>query len=119
MDIIFVRQLELEAVIGIHDWEREKPQPLIMDIELAADTGRAAASDRIQDALDYYAVCERITRYVSNSRFQLVESLAQGCADVLLGEFQVRWLRIVLHKPQAVDNAASVGVIIERGSRNQ
>ena len=119
MDIIFVRKLELAAIIGIHDWEKEKPQPLVMDIELAADTGRAAASDLIQDALDYYAVCERITGYVSNSRFQLVESLAQGCADVLLREFQVRWLRIVLHKPQAVDNAASVGVIIERGSRNQ
>ena len=117
MDIVFIRQLRLEAVIGIHDWERERPQPLVMDLELAADVRRAAASDRIQDALDYHAVSRRITEYVAGSDFQLVETLAERCAELLQREFHVRWLRLVLHKPGAVDNAASVGVIIERGSR--
>ncbi|BAO44973.1 dihydroneopterin aldolase [Thiolapillus brandeum] len=119
MDIVFVRQLELQAIVGIHDWERENPQPLVMDLEMAADASRAAASDRIQDALDYHAVSKRITAYVAESRFQLLETLAEGCAEVLLREFRVSWLRLVLHKPQAVDNAASVGVIIERGRRHQ
>jgi dihydroneopterin aldolase len=117
MDIVFIRQLQLEAVIGIHDWEREKPQPLVMDLELAADARRAAASERIQDALDYYAVSRRITEFVMASDCQLLETLAEHCAELLIREFQVSWLRMVLHKPRAVDNAASVGVIIERGSR--
>ena len=117
MDIVFIRQLQLQAVIGIHEWERERPQPLVMDLELAADARRAAASERIQDALDYHAVSQRLTEYVTASEFQLLETLAEGCAELLRREFHVSWLRLTLHKPQAVDNAASVGVIIERGSR--
>ncbi|WP_456372106.1 dihydroneopterin aldolase [Thiolapillus sp.] len=119
MDIVFIRQLQLEAVIGIHDWEREKPQLLLLDLDLATDAGRAAASERIQDALDYHAVSRRLTEYVAESEFQLLETLAEHCAGLLMREFRVSWLRLTLHKPQAVDNASSVGVIIERGSRNQ
>ena len=119
MDIVFIRQLQLEAVIGIHDWEREKPQPLSMDLDMAADVARAAASERIQDALDYHAVSRRLSEYVAGSDFQLLETLAEHCAELLIREFRVSWLRLVLHKPRAVDNAASVGVIIERGSRRQ
>ena len=118
MDIVFIRQLQLQAVIGIYDWEREGPQPLIMDLELATDARRAAASERIQDAMDYHAVSRRLTEYVAASEFQLVETLAEGCAELLQREFHVSWLRLTLHKPQAVDNAASVGVRIERGERH-
>ncbi|HID44162.1 MAG TPA: dihydroneopterin aldolase [Chromatiaceae bacterium] len=119
MDIVFLRQLQLEAVIGIHDWERKIRQPLTMDLEIAADVRRAAATDGIRDTLDYHAVAKRITEYVANSEFQLVETLAERCAELILREFSTTWLRLTLHKPDAVENAASVGVVIERGSRNQ
>ncbi|WP_456413911.1 dihydroneopterin aldolase [Thiolapillus sp.] len=119
MDIVFLRQLQLEAVIGVYDWERKIRQPLRMDLEIATDVRRAAASDRIQDALDYHAVARCITEYVAGSEFQLVETLAEGCADLILREFSASWLRLSLHKPGALENASSVGVVIERGSRNQ
>ena len=119
MDIVFLQQLQLEAVIGVYDWEREIRQPLTMDLELATDVKAAASTDRIQDALDYHAIAKRITSYVAGSEFQLVETLAEQCAALLMQEFGVTWLRLTLHKPDAIENAASVGVIIERGSNNQ
>ncbi len=119
MDTVFLRQLQLEAVIGVYDWERKIRQPLCMDLEIATDVRRAAASDRIQDALDYQAVARRITEYVAGSEFQLVETLAERCAELLIREFAVTWLRLTVHKPDAVENAASVGVAIEREGRFQ
>ncbi len=119
MDIVFLQQLQLEAVIGVYDWEREIRQPLTMDLELAANVKAAASTDRIQDALDYHAIAKRITSYVAGSEFQLVETLAEQCAALLMQEFGVTWLRLTLHKPDAIKQAASVGVIIERGSKNQ
>ena len=116
MDIIFLRQLQIDTVIGIHDWEREIRQPLVLDLEMASDIRLAAQTDSITDALDYQAVAERITDFVRNSSFQLVETLAEACAQIVLQEFGVRWLRLTVNKPDAIDNAQSVGVIIERGS---
>ena len=116
MDIIFLRQLQIDTVIGIHDWEREIHQPLVLDLEMASDIRLAAQTDSITDALDYQAVAERLTEFVRNSSFQLVETLAEACAQIVLQEFGVRWLRLTVNKPDAIDNAQSVGVIIERGS---
>jgi dihydroneopterin aldolase len=117
MDIVFLRQLQMDAVIGIHDWEREIRQPLVLDLEMASDTRLAAQTDSIADALDYQAVAERITKFVSHSSFQLVETLAEACAQIILQEFDVPWLRLTVNKPDAIGNAQAVGVIIERGKR--
>lgn len=117
MDKVFLRQLQMDAVIGIHDWEREIRQPIILDLELGSDIRVAAQTDSIADALDYHAVAERLTEFVRDSSFQLVESLAEACAGILLEEFGVSWLRLTVHKPDAVGNARSVGVSIERGSK--
>ena len=117
MDIVFLRQLQMDAVIGVHDWEREIRQPLVLDLEMASDTRMAAHTDSIADALDYQAAAERITDYVRHSSFQLLESLAEACARILLQEFGVPWLRLTIYKPDAVGNAQAVGVSIERGER--
>ncbi len=116
MDIVFLRQLEVDAVIGIHEWEREFRQPLVLDLELAADVSLAAQTDSITDALDYCAVAERITGFVHCSGFQLVETLAEACAQIILQEFDVPWLKLTVHKPDAIKHAQSVGVTIERGT---
>lgn len=117
MDIVFLRQLEVDTVIGIHDWEREMRQPVVLDFEMAADIRRAAQSDAIADALDYQAVAERISEFVRGSSFQLVETLAEACADIVLQEFGVPWVKLTVNKPDAIKHAQTVGVTIERGRR--
>ena len=117
MDIVFIRELRIETVIGIYDWERNIRQPVILDLEMGADIARAAASDAIEDTLDYKAVSKRLIEFVEASEFQLVETLAERCAEIVLQEFQVPWVRLTLNKIGAVSAARDVGVIIERGSR--
>jgi dihydroneopterin aldolase len=115
MDIVFIRGLRIETTIGIHDWEKRLRRPVILDLELASDVARGAATDRIEDALDYDAVTRRLTSFVSDSRFELVETLAERCATILREEFQCPWVRLTLNKPGAVGEGVDVGVVIERG----
>lgn len=117
MDSVFIRELRIEAVIGIYEWERRARQTLVFDIEMAADTARAAASGNIADALDYHAVCVRLDEFVVTGRFELLETLAERCAELLMREFRVPWLRLRVAKPTAVAAAAAVGIQIERGAR--
>jgi dihydroneopterin aldolase len=117
MDIVFIRGLRIETVIGIYDWEREIRQPVVLDLEMGADIARAALSDAIEDTLDYKSVSKRLVEYVEASEFQLVETLAERCAEIVLQEFAVPWVRLTLNKTGAVSAAQDVGVIIERGSR--
>jgi 2-amino-4-hydroxy-6-hydroxymethyldihydropteridine diphosphokinase len=114
MDKVFIEGLEIEALIGIYDWERRIRQPLQFDIEMAFDNRRPAASDAIADTLDYKAVSKRLIEFVSQSGFGLVETLAERCASLILNEFAVTQLRLKLSKPGAVRGARAVGVIIER-----
>jgi dihydroneopterin aldolase len=115
MDIVFIRGLNLDTIVGIHDWERHTPRPVVIDLEMASDVSRGAATDRIADALDYDAITRRLTRFVGESRFQLIETLAEGCVTILREDFQVPWVRLTLHKPDAVGEGVDVGVVIERG----
>ena len=114
MDKVFIEGLEIEALIGIYDWERRIRQPLVFDIEMAFDNRIPAASDAIGDTLDYKAVSKRIIEYVGASSFGLVETLAERCAAIILEEFGVRHVRLKLSKPGAVRGARAVGVLIER-----
>ena len=117
MDIVFLRGLKIETVIGIYDWERKIRQPVVLDLEMGSDVGRAAVSDRIEQALNYKAVSKRLIDYVEGSEFQLVETLAERIAELVRSEFPVPWLRLTLNKGGAVRGAQGVGVIIERGDR--
>ena len=117
MDIVFIRALRIETVIGIYDWERKIRQPVVLDLELASDISRAAATDRIEDALDYKAVSNRLKQFVGAAEYQLVETLAECCAELIRREFGVPWLRLTLNKVGALSDTDGVGVIIERGQR--
>ena len=114
MDKVFIEALEIECVIGIYDWERKIRQPVVLDIEMAFDNRKPAATDDIQDTLDYKAVSKRLIQYVSESSFGLVETLAERCAEIITGEFDVQHVRLKLSKPGAVRGSKAVGVIIER-----
>ncbi len=117
MDIIYLRDLRIETVIGIYDWERRIKQTLILDIEMATDIRKAAQTDSIEDTLNYKAVAKRLIEFVGNSEFQLVETLAERVGEIVLNEFNVPWLRLQVNKQGAVRGARDVGVIIERGVR--
>lgn len=117
MDIVFLRDLRIETVIGIYGWERRTRQTLVFDIEMSADIARAAASDDINDTLNYKSVAKRLIQFVGESDFQLVETLAERCAQIIREEYGVRWVRLTLNKKGAVRGASDVGVIIERGER--
>lgn len=114
MDIVYIHGLKIETVIGIYDWEREVKQVVSLDLEMATDIQRAAASEAIEDTLDYKAVSKRLIAFISESQFLLVEAMAEQVAAIVLNEFQVPWLRLRLSKPGAVRGAEDVGVIIER-----
>jgi len=117
MDTVFIEALEIETVIGIYDWERRIRQPLVLDLEMAFDNRAAAATDQVADTLDYKSVSKRLIEFVAGSAFGLVETLAERCAELVLREFGVPWLRLKLAKPGAVRGARSVGIVIERGVR--
>lgn len=114
-DRVFIEDLRIQTVIGIFDWEREITQTVSLDLEMAFDIKRAAETDHIDDTLDYKAVSKRLIQFVEASDFQLVEALAEHCAQIVLNEFPVDWLRLKLSKPGAVRGSSAVGVIIERG----
>jgi dihydroneopterin aldolase len=117
MDTVFIEDLRIETVIGIYDWERKIRQVVALDLEMAFDNRQPAASDRIEDTLNYKAVSKRLIAFVEASSFQLVETLAERCAEIVLAEFGVSWLRLKLSKPGAVRGSKAVGVVIERGGR--
>ena len=114
MDIVFIEDLRIDTVIGIYDWERRIRQTIALDIEMQFDNTRPAASDRIEDTLDYKAVSKRLIAFVEAAEFQLVETLAEHCASIILAEFAVSHVRLRLSKPGAVRGARAVGVQIER-----
>lgn len=118
-DYVFIEDLRIETVIGIYDWERKIKQVVALDLEMAFDNTKPAASDRIEDTLDYKRVSKRLIAFVGESHFELVETLAERCAEIVMREFDVPWLRLKLSKPGAVTGAKAVGVAIERGRRPQ
>jgi dihydroneopterin aldolase len=114
MDKIFIHALKTEAIIGIFDWERQVKQTVIVDIEISADVRKAALSDSIDDTLNYKRVAKRVLSFVEESKFHLVETLAEHMAMLMLEEFGVPWVRISLSKPGAIRSSRDVGVILER-----
>ena len=117
VDTIFLHGLKVECVIGIWEWERRITQTLIFDLDIGFDTTAAAQSGTIEDTLSYREVAKRVTAYAQETRANLVETLAQGVARILLEEFGALWCEVRVNKRGAVTGATNVGVVIERGSR--
>jgi len=117
MDIVYIRDLRIDTIIGIYDWERQVKQTVSIDLEMASDIRKAAATDDIQYALNYKAVSKRLIAYVENRNALLVETLAEEITQLIRDEFNVPWMRLRLSKPGAVRGARDVGLIIERGTK--
>ena len=117
MDTVFINDLRIETIIGIYDWERKVKQTISLDLEMGTDIRKSAETDAIEDTLNYKAVAKRLIAFVGDSEYQLVETLAEKIAEIVLAEFEVPWLKLTVHKPGAVRGSRDVGVIIERGNR--
>jgi dihydroneopterin aldolase len=116
-DCVFIEDLRIQTVIGVFDWEREITQTVSLDLQMDFDIRQAGKSDDIADTLDYKAVSKRLIQFVEASEFQLVEALAEHCAQIVLAEFPVSRVQLKLSKPGAVRGSSAVGVMIERGSQ--
>ncbi len=119
MDIVYIHDLKIETVIGIYDWERECKQVVCLDLEMGTDIRPAAIAEDIALTLNYKAVSKRLTSFIEESEFLLIEAMAEKVAEIVLTEFDVPWLRLRVGKPGAVSVARDVGVIIERGTRTE
>jgi dihydroneopterin aldolase len=115
MDLVFIRGLEVRAIIGAHDWERQVKQTVVLNLEMETDVAAAAATDELASTLSYSEVADAVERFVSDSSFQLVETLAEQIAALVMAEFRVGWLRLELIKPRPLSGPHVVGVVIERG----
>ena len=116
MDIVYIKELEVKTVIGIFDWERKIKQIVSLDLEMQTDVTAGALTDHIDQALDYKSIAKRLIAFIEESEFQLIETMAEQIAAIVLSEFNVPWLRLRLSKPGAVRGSKDVGVIIERSA---
>ena len=113
-DVIFLRDLKTETIIGIYDWERKIRQTLSFDFEFPGDIRRAAKSDHIDDTLNYKSVAKRVLAFVETTEYQLIETLAEHVAQLILREFEIEWVKVTVSKPGAVRGSRDVGVTITR-----
>ena|SRR3989338_2803215 len=113
-DKIFLEALEVTCIIGIFDWERKTPQKILIDLEFPANIRRAAKRDRIEDTVDYKRIAKRILTFAGASRYQLIETLAEKLAALLLKEFELKKVTLRVSKPGAVRGSKNVGVEITR-----
>ena len=118
MDSIFIEGLEVEARIGVYDWEKKVLQRLTFDLEIFTDIEAAAVSDQLAKTIDYKAVSDRLSVYVSDTQFELIEALAENLAGLLIREFDIERLRLRVSKPTALPEAKNVSIVIERSARD-
>ena len=117
MDIVYVRDLILNARIGIYEWEKRIVQKIRIDLEMGWDNSRPARTNHIQDTLNYQTAATRITQIVEATHYDLVECLAEMIASTLMQEMHIPWIRVTVGKLGAVRGSREVGVQIERGNR--
>ena len=113
-DLIYIKDLRLQTIIGIFGWEREVRQEVSIDLEMTFDCKRAAKTDAIEDTIDYKKITKGIIKFVEESEFQLQETLAEGIADLVKNQYKVDSLKLRVSKPGALRHAEDVGVIIHR-----
>ncbi len=116
MDVIFIRALRLEAMIGIYRRERSTRQTVELDIDMALAGRGVFESGRVADTIDYAVVAEGIREMIAARRFGLVEELAEQVAAMILGRFGAPWTRVSVAKLGILKDAERVGIVIERSA---
>ena len=114
MDIVFIKELCIEAIIGIYDWERKIKQVVCIDLELGTEIKKASESENIEYTIDYKAVAKKVKATVQEGEFFLIETLAEEIIKMKFDNFDITHVKGRFSKPGAVTGSKEVGVIIER-----
>lgn len=114
-DRVLIESLTVYTTIGVYDWEKNIKQKLVLDLEMAWNNKPAGKSDNVEFCLDYFVVSQSITSFIEANKFELIETVAERVAQLVIEQFSVQWLKIKVSKPDAIANAGNVAVIIERG----
>ncbi len=117
MDLIFLREIRLDARIGIYKREKSITQTVELDLDIALPDERVFKSGKVADTIDYAVVIDRIRAVLVEQHYGLVENLAEHLAQIVLDEFHAPWVRVSVAKIGAQPNARRVGVVIERGRK--
>lgn len=116
-DLICLHGLQVATVIGVHNWERQVRQVVLLDLDLATDISPGAASDDIKDTLDYKEISKELIAFIEESSFLLLETLAEKAAMLVLDRFPVRWVRLRVCKQWALRQVRDVSIVITRGHK--
>lgn len=108
---IRIKNLRLRTIIGVNEWERRDRQDVVVNVEIEFDGSRAAETDDLRHTVDYKAITKRIIEEVENSRFNLLEALAQRVLDVVLQQEGVIAAQVEIDKPHALRFADSVSIV--------
>jgi FolB domain-containing protein len=114
VDRVIIKDLLARGIIGVNDWEREKPQDILINIVAFTDTRRAASSDDLDASVDYRALAHKVREHAESAARFTVEALANDLAALCLEDPAVTGVTVRVEKPRAVRFAASVGVEVER-----
>ena len=117
MDTIFISDFRLDILVGVYDWEKKVPQKVHFDLEIGLPGGKAAASDRLADTIDYAVIVFRIENSLTKNHFGLLEKLAEHIAELVMREFKSPWVKVSVTKLAPLKNVKRLGVTIERGTR--
>ncbi|WP_133407735.1 dihydroneopterin aldolase [Parashewanella tropica] len=114
MDKVLIKQLKVDTVIGVYDWEKQINQSLYLDLEMQWNIAQAAQNDDYKHALCYETVSNRLIELITEKPIELIETVAQLVADCLMSEFNVPWVKVTVNKPGAVKACQNVAVEITR-----
>ena len=114
MDIIFLRELKIETLIGVYEWEKRVPQTLQIDLEIALPSSTACQTDNIDDALNYADIVRHLQTVLSSRHFNLLEALAEHISQIILHVFNAPWVKVSVAKFQAIRGSKIVVIAIER-----
>ncbi len=117
MDIIFLRELKIDTLIGVYEWEKRVPQTLQIDLEIALPSSLACQTDNIDDALNYADIVRDIQKALASRHYNLLEALAEAIAQILIDDFKAPWVKVSVAKLQAIRGSRMVGISIERGTK--
>lgn len=114
LDLVFIDGFTGETVIGIHDSELHRPQPVRIDLVAGVARSLACSTDRIGDTIDYGEIRTALRRLLATHQLKLLEALAEAIARMVLDEHGAQWVRVSVAKPRKFDDVEAVGVVIER-----
>lgn len=111
---VFIRDLTLPALIGIYIHEKENPQPIRINLDLAVKANMTANKDRLADVVSYEEIADGVRKLIASGHVNLVETLAQQIADMCFSHKRVQTVRVRVEKLAVFEDAVSAGVEIER-----